>query len=110
MTNSDDAYRLTVVGQSTIHGKGLFAREPIAAGTYLGTYEGPQAQRNGSHVLWVYEEDTVIGRSGRNKMRYVNHSQQANAEFDGFDLYATRPISAGEEITIHYGDDWEDVD
>lgn len=110
MAANDDAYRLTVVGQSAIHGKGLFAREPIAAGTYLGTYEGPEVQRNGSHVLWVYEGDAVSGRSGRNKMRFVNHSQQANAEFDGFDLYATRAIAAGEEITIHYGDDWDDVD
>ena len=38
----------------------------------------------------------------RNKMRYVNHSDKPNAEFDGFDLYSTRPIKPDEEITINY--------
>jgi len=104
------AYRLTRVGESTIHGRGLFARVDITAGTWLGTYEGPAASRNGSHVLWVYDDDDVVGRSGRNKLRYVNHSRAPNAEFDGFELYSTRAIRAGEEITIHYGDDWHDVD
>jgi SET domain-containing protein len=95
--------RLTYVAISPIHGKGLFARADIKTGTYLGTYQGPEAKRNGSHVLWVYfDDDTVIGRRGMNKLRYLNHSKRANAEFDGFDLYATRSISPNEEITINY--------
>lgn len=96
-------YKLTYVATSDIHGKGLFARTQIRKDTYLGTYQGPAAKRNGSHVLWVYEEDgEIIGRRGLNKMRYVNHSDNPNAEFDGFDLFATRPILANEEITIDY--------
>ena len=96
--------RLTFVAPSPIHGKGLFAKEPISSETYIGTYLGPEAKKNGSHVLWVYDEETddVIGRRGLNKLRYLNHSDKPNAEFDGFDLYALRRIREGEEITIDY--------
>ena len=103
-------YKLSYVNDSGIHGKGLFARVDIEEGTYLGEYEGPVAKRNGSHVLWVYEEDTVVGRSGRNKLRYLNHSIESCAEFDGFELFACRKIAIDEEITINYGEDWLDED
>jgi hypothetical protein len=67
-------------------------------------------KKNGSHVLWVYEEDgAVAGRSGRNKLRYLNHSTKSSAEFDGFELFACRKINVGEEITINYGEDWGDI-
>ena len=103
-------YKLTYVNESPIHGKGLYARVDIESGTYLGEYLGPEATRNGSHVLWVYDDDDMIGRSGQNKLRYLNHSQDYCAEFDGFELYAVRDIQAGEEITINYGEDWDDVE
>ena len=103
-------YKLTYVTDSEIHGRGLFASLDIEEGTYLGEYIGPVAKRNGSHVLWVYDENGVVGRSGRNKLRYLNHSSDASAEFDGFDLYASRMIRRNEEITINYGEDWDDVD
>jgi hypothetical protein len=95
--------KLTYVAISLIHGKGLFANTEIENEIYLGTYQGPSAKRNGSHVLWVYEDSgEVVGRRGLNKMRYVNHSDDPNAEFDGFDLYSTRDIRSDEEITIDY--------
>ncbi|GMR05731.1 MAG: hypothetical protein BMS9Abin25_0306 [Gammaproteobacteria bacterium] len=103
-------YKLTYVMDSGIHGKGLFAKEDIESNAYLGEYEGPEAKRNGSHVLWVFDEDRVVGRSGRNKLRYLNHSKECCAEFDGFELYSARHIEAGEEITINYGEDWDDID
>ncbi len=96
-------------GPSSIHGTGLFARREIPAGSYIGTYWGPEAKRNGPYVLWVSEdadEEHWIGRSGRNLLRYLNHSADCNAEFDGFDLYALRDIRAGEEITFYYGDEF----
>ena len=103
-------YRLTYVMDSGIHGKGLFAKEDIKSNTYLGEYEGPEAKRNGSHVLWVFDDDKVVGRSGRNKLRYLNHCSECSAEFDGFELYSACDIKAGEEITINYGEDWDDID
>ncbi len=89
---------------STIHGNGLFAKVEISKGEYIGTYEGPTAKRDGTYVLWVYEEgESPVGRSGRNLLRYLNHQDDGNAEFDGFDLYAMRDIEPHEEITFDYG-------
>lgn len=89
-------------GPSPIHGTGLFARVRIAKGTYIGTYQGPQAKRDGKYVLWVHDGDDVTGRRGMNILRYTNHAERPNAEFDGFDMYALRVIKPGEEITINY--------
>jgi SET domain-containing protein len=93
---------------SQIHGTGLFAKVSIAKGDYIGTYEGPVAKRDGTYVLWVFEEKKrPVGRSGRNLLRYLNHQDDGNAEFDGFDLYALRDIGPNEEITFDYGG-WEE--
>ena len=79
------------------------ARE-IGRGEFIGTFIGPAAKRNGSHVLWVYADDgSVTGRRGQNLLRYVNHASPCNAAFDGFDLYARKRIRRDEEITIDYG-------
>jgi uncharacterized protein len=43
-----------------------------------------------------------MGLSGRNLLRWLNHQVPGNARFDGFDLYALRPIACGEEITFDY--------
>ena len=94
---------------STIHGTGLFARQKILKGEYIGTYWGPEAKRNGMYVLWVYDEEDaseVIGRSGRNLLRYLNHSESGNAEFEEFDLYAIEDIPEGAEITFDYGEEF----
>lgn len=89
---------------SSIHGTGLFAKTLIRKGHYIGSYEGPEARRNGKYVLWVYYDDgNVVGRRGLNLLRYMNHCDKPNAELDGFDLYALRTIKADEEITINYG-------
>ena len=96
--------------ESSIHGTGLFARRAIPAGTYIGTYWGPEAKRNGRYVLWVNDDpaddEAWQGRSGRNLLRWLNHSADCNAEFDGYDLYALRDIQPGEEITFYYGDEF----
>lgn len=94
---------LVYSGPSEIHGTGLFARQRIHAGDYIGRYEGPPTTRDGTHVLWVYEEgESPIGRSGRNLLRYLNHAEDGNAAFRGWDLYALRTIEPHEEITFDY--------
>jgi SET domain-containing protein len=92
-------------GPSLIHGQGCFARVAFRPGDYIGTYDGPEAARNGTYVLWV-SEDRVhwTGRSGRNLLRWLNHSPMPNAEFSGFELYAIAAIAPGEEITFDYGE------
>lgn len=104
MTNDNKRLRQIVyAAPSTIHGKGLFAKVPISEGEYIGTYLGPRAKRNGSHVLWVCEEGKEpVGRRGLNLLRYLNHHDKPIAEFDGFDLYALRDIGPDEELTINY--------
>ncbi len=98
-----DLKELVFVAPSSIHGKGLFAKKRLPRGVFIGTYEGPQAKRNGSHVLWVYAEDEgPIGRRGMNALRYLNHADIPKAEFDGFDLFTVETINVGEEITIDY--------
>ncbi|WP_295880720.1 SET domain-containing protein-lysine N-methyltransferase [uncultured Thiohalocapsa sp.] len=90
-------------GPSPIHGQGCFARIAFAPGDYIGTYAGPAARRNGTYVLWVSTDgEHWTGRSGRNLLRWLNHSASPNAAFDGFDLYAARRIAPGEEITFDY--------
>ncbi|KAA3614440.1 MAG: SET domain-containing protein [Planctomycetota bacterium] len=100
-----------VVKESSIHGRGLFARKAIPSGTRVGTMTGRPTQRDGRHVLWVYEDDgSCAGLRVQNDLRFANHSQRPNTELDGFDLFALRRIRKGEEITFHYGDDWEQVE
>ncbi len=101
---------LFYVDDSGIHGKGLFARQSITKGDYMGTYKGPTCydlETGGPHVLWVEQEEGVwVGRDGRNILRYMNHHHKPCAEFEGFDLYAIRNIARGAEITIHYGEEF----
>lgn len=99
---------MAYVGDSPIHGKGLFARKPIAHEAFIGTYEGPATQKDGMHVLWLFNEETDQweGINGRNEMRFLNHSKSPNADWWDNDLYALRDIEADEEITFDYGEDW----
>ncbi len=98
------------VDESPIHGRGLFARQPIAKDDYIGSYEGPSTQRDGMHVLWIWNEDSQRweGINGKNEMRFLNHASEPNADWWGTDLYALKDIAAGEEITFDYGWDEEE--
>jgi len=104
-----DSNPLACVAESPIHGKGLFARIDIPEDTWIGTYEGPATKTDGMHVLWLYDEETGDweGIDGKNEMRFLNHSPKPNAEWWDNELYSIRDIGKGEEITFHYGEDWD---
>jgi uncharacterized protein len=89
---------------SPIHGQGCFAKISFERGDHIGTYQGPEVEKDGTYVLWIYDSEgnVLAGREGRNLLRWLNHSEHPNAEFDGFDLYARRTIAADEEITFDY--------
>jgi uncharacterized protein len=91
--------------RSPLHGFGCFARVPFATGEHIGTFEGTEVAADGPHVLWVYDAEGAVvrARRGDNLLRWLNHSADPNAEFDGFNLYARRLIAVGEEISIDYG-------
>lgn len=102
--------KIVYVKESPIHGKGVFARRDIARGDFIGSYEGPKARKDGTYVLWIFEEDgTSFGINGKNQLMYLNHSKKHNARFEGPDLYATKKIKKDQEIVFHYGEDWEDI-
>lgn len=108
MLTDDELAQLYFTKKSKIHGTGLFARESVKKGEYMGEYDGPEVKENGSHVLWIEEdcdEELWIGRDGKNLLRYLNHSTKPLAEFIGFELFALRNIKANEEITIDYGEE-----
>ena len=101
---------LYYVADSLIHGKGLFAKSLIREDTLIGVFEGPRTMEDGLHVLWVIEEDgTTYGVQAENDLKYANDSSRPNAELNGEEMFALRDIMPGEEITFHYGDDWDDV-
>ena len=93
---------------SPIHGLGLFANVDLPAFTRVGRYEGEITQEDGMHVLWLYDEQTEswYGIDGDNEMRFLNHSDNPNAEWSDVELFTVRWINAGEEITFDYG--WGD--
>lgn len=115
MLSDKELDKLFYKKSSGIHGEGLFARNQLNKGDYMGEYNGPEVIDNGSHVLWIEDDDAEqwveengskwIGRNGQNLLRYLNHSKKPHAEFTGFKLYALRNISADEEITIDYGEE-----
>jgi SET domain-containing protein len=99
---------LAYAAASPIHGTGLFARKPIEEGAFIGIYEGERTEENGMHVLWVEDApDDWVGYDGNNDLRFLNHSKSPNAELDGQALYSLRQIHEGEEITIDYGEWFE---
>jgi SET domain-containing protein len=93
------------VRRSPIHGRGCFASEPIEAGEVIGRFEGESTTDEGDHVLWLDDDRGLVVT---NELRYLNHDPEPNAEFDGetLEVWAVRPVAEGEELTIHYGDDW----
>ena len=103
-----DTNPLCYVTESILHGRGLFAREDIPAGTLIGHYDSVETQQNGMHVLWVEAgpPDDWIGYNGINELRFLNHDTQPNGEMDGLDLYALNDIDADSELTIDYGEEF----
>ena len=103
--SDEELVEVVYAADSSIHGRGLFAARALAAGDYIGTFDGPETQSDGDHVLWVYEhgdDPSPVGRIGENLLRFLNHATPCNAAFDGFDLYAECAIERHEEITIDY--------
>ncbi|MCB1138059.1 MAG: SET domain-containing protein-lysine N-methyltransferase [Leptospiraceae bacterium] len=97
--------------KSTIHGMGAFAKNRIPGKAYVGSYEGIPSLDDDIYVLWVEQDNgTWRGIDGKNELRYLNHSSRPNCEWDANHLFAIRDIEPHEELTFHYGDEWDDVE
>ncbi len=104
----DQIFYPVTVRDSAIHGRGVFAAAFIPKDALIGRYAGPRVEHDDTYVLWIdCEEEGCYGIDGRNALRFTNHSAHPNASFEGPELIALRDILPGEEITFHYGEEWE---
>jgi SET domain-containing protein len=101
----------TVIRQSGIHGKGLYAKEPISegdlvvvwGGTYVGVEEAEKARQNGKIVTQWDDNLFSVEHRGESSGYFINHSCEPNLWMIGaFALATMRTIQAGEELTADY--------
>jgi SET domain-containing protein len=109
------------VRRSGVHGKGMYALQPLAKGEVLIEYTGevigwPEALRRHPHdptdphhtFYFSIDDDHVIdAKFGGNAARWINHSCAPNCEADETDgrvfIKALRAIQPGEELFYDYG-------
>jgi SET domain-containing protein len=110
------------VRRSGIHGKGVFAVAPIAAGETILEYTGKvitwkQAQKRHphnpdepNHTFFFHIDDlhVIDGGTGGNAAKWINHACEPNCEADEDDdgrvfIKALRDIAPGEELNYDYG-------
>lgn len=99
--------KILYVKESHIHGKGLFAKRNIKQGQVIGYIKGTPTTADGPHVLWLNgtEEGVVVECD----LKYINHNSNPNAcYYDDLTVVALRDIEKDEEITHHYGEDWNE--
>jgi hypothetical protein len=125
-TPRSNAFRWITAGQSTIHGRGVYAREPIPDGTPVIEYTGEritkveatkrEAQRlarqsaGGDDSVYIFNlnrRHDLDGRTRRNVARLINHSCAPNCRIDVIRgrvwIIARRDIPTGAELTFDYG-------
>jgi uncharacterized protein len=109
------------VRRSGVHGKGVFALQPIAKGTRLIEYTGevipwavaerrhPHDPSDPHHTFFFHiDEDHVIdAKVGGNAARWINHACEPNCEAEeaGTRVFikALRDLHPGEELFYDYG-------
>ncbi len=112
---------LHVVRESTIQGRGVFARTAIAKGTRIIEYTGEQVshaeadrryddaamQRHHTFLFTLTSRIVVDGFVGGSDARFINHSCDPNCEavIDKREIWieATRDIPEGTELAYDYG-------
>jgi len=115
------AGRRIQVRRSGVHGKGVFALRPIAAGERILEYTGeiigwPEALRrhphdpsDPNHTFYFHIDDqhVIDANVGGNASRWINHACDPNCEADEVDgrifIKALRDLHPGEELFYDYG-------
>lgn len=110
-----------VVRQSTVHGRGVFARRDLKKGEKVIEYKGeiidwpealhrhPHDPSQPNHTFYFHLSDELVidGRVHGNDARWINHSCAPNceAEQDGdrVFIHTLRKITEGEELFYDYG-------
>lgn len=105
----------TYLAPSAIHGTGVYAAEPIAAGTVIWDFTPgvdwelseeelqafPERLRDQIESWCFQREDGVYVLCGDNA-KFMNHSFEPNCDDKGDVTLALRDIGAGEELTCDY--------
>lgn len=108
----------TRVEDSSIHGKGVFAKRTIPKGTRIFEYAGKRVLKVNladdlaagltslAYVMNLNETTAIDGERGGNDARFINHSCNPNCEVLYFNetpyIYAIREIDTGEELSFDY--------
>ncbi len=108
------------VRRSGVHGKGVFARQNIAAGETVIEYLGeiidwaealrrhPRDPNDPHHTFYFHLDETCVIDAGvdGNSARWINHACEPNCEADERDgrvfIKALRGIEVGEELSYDY--------
>jgi SET domain-containing protein len=109
------------VRRSGVHGKGVFALQPLAEGETIIEYTGKvitwkQAQKahphdpdDPNHTFYFHIDDkrVIDAAVGGNAARWINHACDPNCEADEQDgrifIKALRDLRPGEELFYDYG-------
>lgn len=112
--------RRTQVRSSGVHGRGVYAMRPIAAGERVLEYKGeliswkealrrhPHDPERPFHTFYFHidDEHVIDGKHTGNSARWINHSCAPNCEteVEGLRVFvkALRRIRAGEELFYDY--------
>ncbi len=114
------------IRDSPIHGKGVFATQTIPAGTVVVEYLGERISRDEAErrealtgpngITYILEYDArlfIDGAVGGSEARFINHSCNPNCAIRRDEgrayFYATRTIQAGDELSIDYAFDPDDI-
>jgi len=113
-------HRRIQVRRSGVHGKGVFALRPIAAGQAIIEYKGeliswkealrrhPHDPAHPDHTFYFHidERRVIDGGSGGNAARWINHACEPNCEAEELDgrvyVKTLRALAPGEELFFDY--------
>ena len=109
------------VRQSGVHGRGVYALTPIAAGTRIIEYTGerisweeaverhPHDPAQPNHTFYFHLDGGLVidALYGGNDSRWINHACEPNCEAEEVDgrvfIQALRDLAPGEELFYDYG-------
>ena len=109
------------VRRSGVHGKGVFALAPLAAGERVIEYTGevitwrealrrhPHDPADPDHTFYFHIDDkhVIDAKFGGNSARWINHACAPNCVADEVEgrvfIHALRDIAPGEELFYDYG-------
>ena len=121
VTASAKPGRRIQVRRSGVHGKGVFAVQPIRRGETIIEYTGeiitwpealrrhPHDPKDPNHTFYFHIDDgrVIDAKVGGNAARWINHACQPNCEADEVEgrvfIKALRTLKPGEELFYDYG-------